>query len=100
MTNEQFFAKAEEIILELETGLSNFLLGEKIPVDVVNSETGEILIPANRKITPVLICKAAKCYESLDIDPGPIATRIFEIVAGARKKTEEIRAEFEKSLGL
>jgi DNA-directed RNA polymerase subunit beta len=39
--------------------LSNILLGEKIPLDVVNSETGEIIIPANRKITKTLLRKLA-----------------------------------------
>ena len=34
---------------QLTEALSNILLGEKIPLDVVNSETGEIIIPANRK---------------------------------------------------
>ena len=39
--------------------MSNILLGEKIPLDVVNSETGEIIIPANRKITKTLLRKLA-----------------------------------------
>src|SRR5690606_32396269 len=34
----------------LTESLSNILLGEKIPLDVINGETGEIIIPANRKI--------------------------------------------------
>jgi DNA-directed RNA polymerase subunit beta len=43
----------------LTEALSNILLGEKIPLDVVNSETGEIIIPANRKITKTLLRKLA-----------------------------------------
>ena len=43
----------------LTEALSNILLGEKIPLDVVNGETGEIIIPANRKITKTLLRKLA-----------------------------------------
>ena len=42
--------KTDELRDQLTEALSNILLGEKIPLDVVNSETGEIIIPANRKI--------------------------------------------------
>src|SRR5262245_22422865 len=48
---EEFKNKMEELREQLTEALSNILLGEKIPLDVVNSETGEIIIPANRKIT-------------------------------------------------
>src|SRR5678815_3760612 len=48
---EEHKAKIEELREQLTEALSNILLGEKIPLDVVNSETGEIIIPANRKIT-------------------------------------------------
>ena len=43
---------------ELTQALSNILLNEKIPLDVVNAETGEIIIPANRKITKTLPAQA------------------------------------------
>src|SRR6185436_8401921 len=47
---EEYKQKIEELRDQLTEALSNILLGEKIPLDVVNSETGEIIIPANRKI--------------------------------------------------
>jgi DNA-directed RNA polymerase subunit beta len=43
--------KKDELTEQLTDSLSNILLGEKIPLDVVNAETAEIIIPANRKIT-------------------------------------------------
>ena len=51
--------KKDELSDQLTEALSNILLGEKIPLDVVNSETGEIIIPANRKITKTLLRKLA-----------------------------------------
>jgi DNA-directed RNA polymerase subunit beta len=56
---------------ELTEALSNILLGEKIPLDVVNAETGEIIIPANRKITKTLLRKLATVYDRIEIDPSP-----------------------------
>ena len=56
---------------QLTEALSNILLGEKIPLDVVNSETGEIIIPANRKITKTLLRKLAAVYDRIEIDPSP-----------------------------
>src|SRR3954467_12512771 len=48
---DEYKKKTDELRDQLTEALSNILLGEKIPLDVVNSETGEIIIPANRKIT-------------------------------------------------
>src|SRR3989449_3945867 len=42
---EDHKTKIEELREQLTEALSNILLGEKIPLDVVNSETGEIIIP-------------------------------------------------------
>src|SRR5207249_1747823 len=55
--------KTDELREQLTEALSNILLGEKIPLDVVNSETGEIIIPANRKITKTLLRKLAGVYD-------------------------------------
>jgi DNA-directed RNA polymerase subunit beta len=67
--------KKDELTEQLTDSLSNILLGEKIPLDVVNAETGEIIIPANRKITKTLLRKLAGVYDHVDIDPSPIRTR-------------------------
>src|SRR5207244_1519121 len=57
---DEYKKKTDELRDQLTEGLSNILLGEKIPLDVVNSETGEIIIPANRKITKTLLRKLAQ----------------------------------------
>lgn len=66
---------------QLEEELSKILLGEKIPLDIVDSETGEILIPANRRWTKTAIRKVASRANHFDIDPSPIGNRIKEIVS-------------------
>lgn len=61
-------------------GLANILLGEKIPLEIKNSETGEIIIPSNRKIKKPRLREIAKAYDKIDISPSPIRNKIFEII--------------------
>ena len=46
--------KKEELTEQLTDSLSNILLGEKIPLDVVNGETGEVIIPGLIKLNVVV----------------------------------------------
>ena len=78
--DEEYKSKLDELREQLTEALSNILLGEKIPLDVVNSETGEIIIPANRKITKTLLRKLASVYDRIEIDPSPIRNKINEII--------------------
>ena len=86
------------LIEELTESLSNVLLGEKIPLDVVNAETGEIIIPANRKITKTLLRKLAGVYDHIDIDPSPIRNKIQEIIQSYESKFSELEADQERAM--
>ena len=83
---------------DLTDSLSNILLGEKIPLDVMNVETGDIIIPANRKITKTLLRKLAANYAQVEIDPSPIRIKIMGIIDDYRNKFEEAKAEKDRSL--
>ncbi|HAV61131.1 MAG TPA: DNA-directed RNA polymerase subunit beta, partial [Verrucomicrobiales bacterium] len=90
--------KNEELREQLTEALSNILLGEKIPLDVVNSETGEIIIPANRKITKTLLRKLAQVYDRIEIDPSPIRNKINEIIGTFKKKFDDLRSQYDEEL--
>src|SRR5205807_1096673 len=90
--------KKEELTEQLTDSLSNILLGEKIPLDVVNAVTGEIIIPANRKITKTLLRKLANVYGHIEIDPSPIRNKIREIIASYEHKFAELELERERSM--
>jgi DNA-directed RNA polymerase subunit beta len=81
----------------LTEALSNVLLGEKIPLDVLNGETGEIIIPANRKITKTLLRKLAMVSEHIEIDPSPIQVKIQGIINDFKTKFSEIEIEYERT---
>jgi DNA-directed RNA polymerase subunit beta len=82
----------------LTEALSNILLGEKIPLDVVNSETGEIIIPANRKITKTLLRKLATVYDRIEIDPSPIRNKITEIIGQFKKKFDDLQMQYDEEI--
>src|SRR5439155_13958237 len=66
--------------------------------DVVNAQTGEIIIPANRKITKTLLRKLANVYEHIEIDPSPIRNKIREIIASYENKFAELELERERAM--
>ena len=80
---------------QLTDGLSNILLGEKIPLDVLNGQTGEVVIPANRKITKTLLRKLAAAYDVIAIDPSPIQQKIMSIIGEYSGKFEQVKEERE-----
>src|SRR5690606_16351198 len=69
--NEEYRSQSDKLREQLTEALSNILLGEKIPLDVINSDNGEVIIPANRKITKTLLRRLAAVYKSIEIDPSP-----------------------------
>ena len=93
---EEHKKKVAQLQDQLTEALSNILLGEKIPLDVVNSESGEIIIPANRKITKTLLRKLAGVYDRIEIDPSPIRNKIIEILGVFKKKFDELQSQHDE----
>ena len=92
---EDFDKREAELTENLTDALSNILLGEKIPLDVVNGETGEIIIPANRKITKTLLRKLAAAYDVIAIDPSPIQQKISNIIGEYSTKFSQLKDDRE-----
>ncbi|MEO6848285.1 MAG: DNA-directed RNA polymerase subunit beta [Chthoniobacterales bacterium] len=91
--------RRDELHEQLTEALSNVLLGEKIPLDVVNAKSGEIIIPANRKITKMLLRKLASVYEHVEIDPSPIRNKIREIIGQYEHRFVDLDNERNEKLG-
>ena len=90
--------RRDELTDQLTDKLSDILLGEKIPLDVVNGKSGQIIIPANRKITKTLLRQLADNYASIEIDPSPIRNKILDIIGGFEQKFADIDLERERQL--
>ena len=96
--NDDYKRNTDELTEQLTDKLSDILLGEKIPLDVVNGRTGQIVIPANRKITKTLLRKLAASQGSIDIDPSPIKNKIMDIVSGFEPKFQDLDDDRERAL--
>ncbi len=96
--NDEHKKKSDKLTDDLTERLSDILLGEKIPLDVVNAQTGEIIIPANRKITKTLLRKLASVHDHIEIDPSPIRNKILEIIGSFEGRFSELDTERERKL--
>lgn len=65
---------ARFLVETLVEKLSSLLVGEKVPLDMKRVSTGEILIPAYRKINKPLLrnVAAAMLINDFEIDPSPV----------------------------
>jgi DNA-directed RNA polymerase subunit beta len=91
--NEEFRGQLEKVQDDLTESLSSILLGENIPPDISNGETGEIIIPADRKITKTLLRRISACFDTLDIPASPVRNRILEIIDAYRQKFVDLEKE-------
>jgi DNA-directed RNA polymerase subunit beta len=96
--NDEHKKKKDSLYDQLTEKLSDILLGEKIPLDVVNAQSGEIIIPSNRKITKTLLRKLASVYDHIEIDPSPIRNKIIEIITSFEPRFAEVDSERERRL--
>jgi hypothetical protein len=71
---------------EVTEALSNILLGEKIPLEVINRKTDTVLIPANVKITRTMIKRVANSPQYIEMEPSPIQIKIEGLIHDLMKK--------------
>jgi len=95
---EEYKTQMDKLREGLTEALSNILLGEKIPLDVINGETREIIIPANRKITKTLLRKLAAVSKHVEIDPSPVRIKIMEIIGSYQTKFDELEGDRERKV--
>jgi DNA-directed RNA polymerase subunit beta len=95
---EDYKTQIDKLREQLTEALSNILLGEKIPLDVINGQTGEIIIPANRKITKTLLRKLAAVAKHIEIDPSPVRIKIMEIIGSFQSKFDELEGDRERKI--
>ena len=91
--DDEYKKELNDLHEQLTENLSNILLGEKIPLDVTNAETDEVIIPANRKITKTLLRKLSLVYDKIAIDPSPIKNKILEIIGGFTKRFDDLKSK-------
>ncbi|MDR1432792.1 MAG: DNA-directed RNA polymerase subunit beta [Puniceicoccales bacterium] len=89
-TNEEFRTQADMVRDDLTEALSGILLGEKIPLDILDAESGEVILPANRKITKTLLRRLAACGKNIEMATSPVKTKIMEIIGVYQAKFDDL----------
>ena len=81
-TKQTFKTQYAEILEELTEKLGTILLGAKLTFDISERDNGEAkaVIPANRKITKVLLRKLAAAHANFKIPNGPTKDQVDEIM--------------------
>jgi DNA-directed RNA polymerase subunit beta len=95
---EEYRTQTDHLRDELTESLSNILLGEKIPLDVINGENDEIIIPANRKITKTLLRRLASVHRHIKIESSPVKIKIMEIVDTYQHRFDDLENERTRKL--
>ncbi len=95
-------SETAEVVDDLADKLAEALLGSKLAADVLvfeqageegsekSGEEGEVVIPANRKITKVMLRKLAQHYDRYDMPAGPAKDQVDEIVTPFRPRFRAI----------
>ena len=80
-----------KLLDEMAKAFAEVFLNEKFPVDVYNEETGEIIIPANRKITKSLLAKLAEAHDHIqEVEFKTAQLQIEEVLAKFNPKFLEL----------
>ncbi|MDA8774481.1 DNA-directed RNA polymerase subunit beta [Opitutales bacterium] len=95
---EDYRNQSDDLRSQLTESLSNILLGEKIPLNVTNSETGDIIIPSNRKITKTLLRRLSSVHRYIDIPPSPVRIKVFEIIESYESKFNDLEDDRDRKV--
>jgi len=90
---EDFFEIWEDYLTrtDLVEALRPLLLGEKIPEDVYNGKTGEIIIPSRRKVTLLFLRKLASAHDHVEIEPQPLSGEVNKILDAFHERLKAIK---------
>jgi DNA-directed RNA polymerase subunit beta len=93
-------AQLGEIVDELAERLAGFLLGQKLAVSILKSEDvgGGEIIPADRKITKIMLKRLAQCHDCYAIPAGPAKEQIDDVMKGFRRRIRDIELRCEETI--
>ena len=66
---------------EVVAKLSESLMNEKLAADVIDSDTGDVLVPANKKIKKSQLAMLARAHAHWDMEPGPHRDKVAALMA-------------------
>ncbi len=65
---------------DLIARLASEIMNEKLPVDITDAETGDVIVPANKKIKKSQLAMLAKAHAHWQMEEGPAKARVSGIM--------------------
>ena len=65
---------------DLMAKLAAEMMNEKVPTDITDSDTGDVIIPANKKIKKSQLAVLAKAHAHWAMEEGPARDKVAEII--------------------
>ena len=65
---------------DLTAKLAGAVMNEKLPVDITDADTGDVIVPANKKIKKSQLAVLARAHAHWDMDDGPAKDRVLGII--------------------
>jgi len=65
---------------DLTAKLAAAIMNEKLPVDITDSETGDVIVPANKKIKKSQLATLARAHAHWDMESGPAKDKVSTIM--------------------
>ena len=98
--NNNYKVQYQEFLDDLADKLGSILLGSKLPVDIVSKEGdgSTVIIPANRKITKVLLRKLASHHDTYTLPDGPAKDQIDEVMKSFNLRLKDIKLRHQESI--
>ena len=65
---------------DLMSKLASELMNEKLPTDITDTDSGDVIVPANKKIKKSWLSTLAKAHAHWDMDEGPARDKVAAIM--------------------
>lgn len=72
--------KTPNTLFEMEKALKELLLDSRLPLDITDKRSGEVIVPANTTINDKKFRRILHAFEFIEIDPSPIQQKISSII--------------------
>ncbi|HRZ87697.1 MAG TPA: DNA-directed RNA polymerase subunit beta, partial [bacterium] len=97
--NAEFKDRYARVKEERSIRMEELLLGQKIPVDIVHTETGEVIVSAEKKVTRAMLEKLDELdYKNLDMQKSSMTLEVKKILMDYERAYEKLETDENKQI--
>ena len=95
---KEYTSRVKTLTADLADEFSRRMLGQKVALDIVNGETGEVLVAANKKLTKTMLNSLALNRKAIQIEDSPLKDEIYDIIDTFEPKFDELDEQLASDL--